>query len=131
MINQINFRSKGSLFLHPYEFDLSLDLSIVIQALEALSKKDISEIRSFTRPPPKVEMVMEAVMILKNSEPSWAESKRQLADVNFLATVTIALKFHGISRNFTAHREYPASRLRQGQHLRQDAQSHFQVHVEP
>lgn len=34
-------------------------------------------------------MVMEAVMILKNSEPSWAESKRQLADVNFLATVTI------------------------------------------
>lgn len=31
-------------------------------------------------------------------------------------------------QNFTAH---PASRLRQGQHLRQDAQSHFQVHVEP
>ncbi|CAK9808028.1 Dynein axonemal heavy chain 2 [Anthophora quadrimaculata] len=54
------------------------------KALDALSKKDISEIRSFTRPPPKVEMVMEAVMILKTSEPSWAESKRQLADVNFL-----------------------------------------------
>ena len=57
------------------------------QALDALSKKDISEIRSFSRPPPKVEMVMEAVMILKTSEPSWAESKRQLADVNFLNTV--------------------------------------------
>lgn len=58
-----------------------------------MSKKDISEIRSFTRPPPKVEMVMEAVMILKNSEPSWAESKRQLADVNFLATVIIIIPF--------------------------------------
>lgn len=106
------------------------DSSLVVQALEALSKKDISEIRSFTRPPPKVEMVMEAVMILKNSEPSWAESKRQLADVNFLATVTIpfTLKFHGVSRPTF---ECPASRLRQGQHLRQDAQSHFQVHVEP
>lgn len=50
-------------------------------------------------------MVMEAVMILKNSEPSWAESKRQLADVNFLATVIIIIipfilfeaKFAGIS----------------------------------
>lgn len=30
---------------------------------------------------------MEAVMILKCSEPSWAESKRQLGDVNFLNTV--------------------------------------------
>lgn len=58
-----------------------------------MSKKDISEIRSFTRPPPKVEMVMEAVMILKNSEPSWAESKRQLADVNFLAMVIIIIPF--------------------------------------
>lgn len=87
---------------------------IVIQALEALSKKDISEIRSFTRPPPKVEMVMEAVMILKNSEPSWAESKRQLADVNFLATVTIytiythdppsKAKFHGPSSFETSTR---------------------------
>ncbi|XP_017886409.1 dynein heavy chain 2, axonemal [Ceratina calcarata] len=62
-------------------------LNEAMKALDALSKKDISEIRSFTRPPPKVEMVMEAIMILKNSEPSWAESKRQLADVNFLLTL--------------------------------------------
>ncbi|CAL7938030.1 unnamed protein product [Xylocopa violacea] len=62
-------------------------LNEAMKALDALSKKDISEIRSFTRPPPKVEMVMEAVMILKSSEPSWAESKRQLADVNFLNTL--------------------------------------------
>ncbi|XP_068978772.1 dynein axonemal heavy chain 2 [Bombus flavifrons] len=62
-------------------------LNEAMKALDALSKKDIAEIRSFTRPPPKVEMVMEAVMILKTSEPSWTESKRQLADVNFLNTL--------------------------------------------
>jgi hypothetical protein len=33
-------------------------------------------------------MVMEAVMILKNSEPTWAEAKRQLSDVNFLTSVS-------------------------------------------
>ncbi|XP_033219684.1 dynein heavy chain 2, axonemal [Belonocnema kinseyi] len=55
-----------------------------IKALDALNKKDLSEIKSFTRPPPKVEMVMEAIMVLKTSEKSWAEAKRQLGDVNFL-----------------------------------------------
>ncbi|XP_051176804.1 dynein axonemal heavy chain 2 [Leptopilina boulardi] len=58
-----------------------------IKALDALNKKDLSEIKSFTRPPPKVEMVMEAIMVLKNSEKSWAEAKRQLGDVNFLNTL--------------------------------------------
>ncbi|XP_039277425.1 dynein heavy chain 2, axonemal [Nilaparvata lugens] len=59
-------------------------LEEAIQALEALNKKDITEIRSYGRPPAKVEMVMEAVMILKQVEPTWAEAKRQLGDVNFL-----------------------------------------------
>ena len=101
------------------------------QALDALSKKDIAEIRSFTHPPPRVEMVMEAVMILKASEPTWAESKRQLADVNFLNTVgererskdlvlSSALcfqqNFHGIF-HVVRGREFSAARLRQGQHL--------------
>nr|XP_012223058.1 PREDICTED: dynein heavy chain 2, axonemal-like [Linepithema humile] len=62
-------------------------LNEAVKALEALSKKDLAEIKSFTRPPPKVEMVMEAVMILKNSEPTWAEAKRQLSDVNFINTL--------------------------------------------
>lgn len=56
--------------------------------MEALNKKDLAEIKSFAHPPPKVEMVMEAVMILKNSEPTWAEAKRQLGDVNFINTVS-------------------------------------------
>ncbi|XP_025155769.1 dynein heavy chain 2, axonemal [Harpegnathos saltator] len=62
-------------------------LNEAIKALETLNKKDLAEIKSFTHPPPKVEMVMEAVMILKNSEPTWAEAKRQLGDVNFINTL--------------------------------------------
>ena len=51
-----------------------------IQALEALNKKDLTEIKSYTKPPDLVEMVMRAVMILRNSEPSWTEAKRQLGN---------------------------------------------------
>ncbi|RZC39320.1 dynein heavy chain 2, axonemal-like [Asbolus verrucosus] len=53
-------------------------LEEAIRALDALSKKDISEMKSYGKPPQKVEMVMEAV------EPTWAESKRQLGELNFL-----------------------------------------------
>ncbi|KAI4493628.1 hypothetical protein M0804_001804 [Polistes exclamans] len=60
---------------------LSFNTSYNFTALEALNKRDLAEIKSFARPPAKVEMVMEAVMILKNAEPSWAESKRQLGDL--------------------------------------------------
>ncbi len=54
------------------------------EALKALNKKDIAEIKAFTRPPPLVEKVLSAVMILKKSEPTWAEAKKQLGDTNFL-----------------------------------------------
>lgn len=60
----------------------------LLKALEALNKKDLSEIKSYGKPPQKVEMVMEAVMILKKADPSWAEAKRQLGDVNFLNQVS-------------------------------------------
>lgn len=48
------------------------------QALESLNKKDIGEIKSYGRPPAQVEIVMQAVMILRGNEPTWAEAKRQL-----------------------------------------------------
>ena len=51
-----------------------------MQALESLNKKDMTEIKSYGRPPMLVEKVMEAVMILRGSEPTWAESKRQLGE---------------------------------------------------
>lgn len=40
-------------------------LEEAVRALDSLSKKDISEMKSYGKPPVKVEMVMEAVMILK------------------------------------------------------------------
>ncbi|WAR21987.1 DYH2-like protein [Mya arenaria] len=59
-------------------------LQEAISALESLNKKDMTEIKSYGRPPALVEKVMEAVMILRGQEPTWAESKRQLGDQNFL-----------------------------------------------
>ncbi|KAK9890592.1 hypothetical protein WA026_011959 [Henosepilachna vigintioctopunctata] len=62
-------------------------LNEAIAALDALSKKDISELKSYGKPPEKVQMVMEAVMILKGVDTSWAESKRQLGEMNFLQSL--------------------------------------------
>ncbi|KAK3095642.1 hypothetical protein FSP39_017066 [Pinctada imbricata] len=59
-------------------------LQEAIAALESLNKKDMTEIKSYGRPPALVEKVMEAVMILRGCEPTWAESKRQLGDNNFI-----------------------------------------------
>ncbi|KAK7469836.1 hypothetical protein BaRGS_00036165, partial [Batillaria attramentaria] len=53
-------------------------------ALESLNKKDMTEIKSYGRPPPAVEKVMQAVMILRLAEPTWAEAKKQLGEANFL-----------------------------------------------
>ena len=53
-------------------------LEEAVKALESLNKKDMTEIRSYGRPPPLVEKVMEAVMVLKGNEPTWAEAKRAL-----------------------------------------------------
>lgn len=49
-----------------------------LQALDSLNKNDITEIRSYGRPPAQVEKVMEAVMILRGNEPTWSEAKKQL-----------------------------------------------------
>ncbi|XP_059156869.1 dynein axonemal heavy chain 2-like isoform X2 [Physella acuta] len=54
------------------------------KALESLNKKDMTEIKSYGRPPALVEKVMESVMILRGNDPTWAEAKKQLGDQNFL-----------------------------------------------
>ncbi|XP_077988088.1 dynein axonemal heavy chain 2-like [Glandiceps talaboti] len=59
-------------------------LEEAVKALEALNKKDVGEIKSYAKPPPLVEKVLEAVMILKGGEPTWAEAKRQLGNPNFI-----------------------------------------------
>ncbi|XP_052864637.1 dynein axonemal heavy chain 2-like [Anopheles cruzii] len=62
-------------------------LDAAVAALDSLNKKDMNEIKSYSRPPTKVELVMEAVMILLGKDPSWAESKRQLGEQKFLETL--------------------------------------------
>lgn len=59
-------------------------LAEATKALESLNKKDMTEIKSYGRPPALVEKVMEAVMILRGGEPTWAEAKRQLGGYCFL-----------------------------------------------
>ena len=59
-------------------------LEAAMEALNALNSRDLTEIKSYANPPPLVGKVMEAVMVLKNSEPTWAEAKRQLSDPAFI-----------------------------------------------
>lgn len=59
-------------------------LEVAMKALDALNKKDLTEVKSYGRPPAKVQSVMEAVMILLQKEPTWNEAKRQLGDSKFL-----------------------------------------------
>ncbi len=62
-------------------------LNAAVKALEAINKKDLNEIRSYGKPPTLVEKVMEAVMVLKKSEPTWEEAKKQLGNPNFIKTL--------------------------------------------
>lgn len=53
-------------------------------ALKAISKNDINELKSFSSPPPLVQFVMESVCILMGVKPTWDSTKKLMADVNFL-----------------------------------------------
>ena len=59
-------------------------LEEAMRALESLNKKDLGEIKAYTNPPELVETVLQAVMILRQSDPTWAEAKRQLGDTTFI-----------------------------------------------
>lgn len=56
-------------------------------ALESIENTDLQVLRSYGRPPPLVEMVTSAVLLMKQADPTWAEAKRQLADANFTEQV--------------------------------------------
>ena len=72
----------------PYLFLLPsfpfLSPSFPSQALNALDKKDISEIRVFTKPPDLVNTVMESICILFNSPPNWPSAKQLLGDSSLM-----------------------------------------------
>ena len=71
--------------------DAQQDLDIALPALEnankalnALEKSDISEVRTFAKPPPMVLTVMESVCILFGQRPDWSTAKTLLTDPNFI-----------------------------------------------
>jgi len=74
-----------------------------LQALLSLNKKDLSEVKSYSQPPLLVAKVMEAVMVLKNVEPTWAEAKKQLGGADFLKEVGKAFSFSFFQLSQTMH----------------------------
>ncbi|CAD7967000.1 unnamed protein product, partial [Amoebophrya sp. A25] len=53
-----------------------------VKALDALDKKDITEIRTFVKPPPLVMLTMEAVCVLLGEKTDWDSAKRVMQDNN-------------------------------------------------
>ena len=87
-IGEEEVKCKGIADAAQHDLDEALPfLEAAVQALEALNKKDITEIRSYNKAPTLVLTVMESVMILKGVDPSWAEAKKQLGDPNFIKTL--------------------------------------------
>lgn len=54
------------------------------QALKALDKSEISQLKTFTNPPEAVRLVMEAVCVLLGETPDWPTAKKVLQDIRFL-----------------------------------------------
>ncbi|XP_026819508.1 dynein heavy chain 2, axonemal-like [Rhopalosiphum maidis] len=92
-------------------------LEEAMEALNALNKKDLAEVKSFSKPPHRVKLVLEAVMILKQSEPSWTEAKRQLGDPNFLTQLRDFDKDHVLPKvlrkinTYTANPEFEPDKV--------------------
>jgi len=59
-------------------------LEMATEALNQLNKKDLGEVKAYAKPHKAVEKTLEAVMILRRSEPTWAEAKKQMNDPGFL-----------------------------------------------
>jgi dynein heavy chain len=62
-------------------------LEAAVGALNSLNKNDITEIKSFAKPPPMVQTTLEAVCILKGEKPDWDTAKKVLSDSNFLKSL--------------------------------------------
>lgn len=59
-------------------------LESAYKALDSLEKKDIAELKVFSKPPDAVLMVMEAICILFKVKPDWDSSKKLLSDPQFM-----------------------------------------------
>ena len=62
-------------------------LDNAMKALNGLTKNDVMEIKSFSKPPQLIKTVMEAVCVMKGVKPDWVNSKKQLSDSKFLGSL--------------------------------------------
>ena len=70
------------------DLDLAMPaFASAVKALKSLNKNDITEIKSFAKPPALVQTTMEAVCILKGAKPTWDDAKKLLGDANFLSSL--------------------------------------------
>jgi dynein heavy chain len=67
------------------ELDVALPaLEKALKALDSLTKGDITEVKSFAKPPEAVQIVMEAVCLLFDMKTDWDSAKKLLTDSTFL-----------------------------------------------
>jgi len=74
--------------------DAEADLAVAMPALEKameevdkLDKGSVSEVKAYSKPPPLVETVLQAVMILMGKPTDWASAKTALGASNFLTLI--------------------------------------------
>ena len=66
-------------------------MNAAVGALNALSKNDITEIKSFAKPPPLVQTTMECVCLLLGQPTTWDSAKKVLGDSLPLTLLTLTL----------------------------------------
>ena len=59
-------------------------LAAAVSALDSLNKGDITEIKSYNKPPALVALVMEGVQTLRKGKLDWASSKKALGEGDFI-----------------------------------------------
>ncbi|XP_058491324.1 dynein axonemal heavy chain 10 [Solea solea] len=68
-------------------------------ALQDLEKSDVTEIRSFAKPPKQVQVVCECILVLRgHKEISWQSAKGMMSEANFLRSL-MEIDCDGISNN--------------------------------
>ncbi|KAM6297937.1 dynein axonemal heavy chain 10 [Aegotheles albertisi] len=67
--------------------------------LQKLDKSDVTEIRSFAKPPKQVQAVLECVLIMRGyKELSWKTAKGMMSEANFLRSL-MEIDFDGITQS--------------------------------
>eukprot|EP00798_Chlamydomonas_sp_ICE-L_P021926 gene21926-28972_t len=67
------------------ELDKALPaLQAAEDALNVLTKKDMSELKAYAKPPALVELTLSAVMTVLRRPPNWEEAKKALGDASFM-----------------------------------------------